>query len=170
MKKFLKTAATALMFTCMAGNVCAATQSSACASNADINAVRTAAVQQRLMVAALSCHAVELYNKFVKSYQGDLQASDRQLQNFFRRLYGQSGEANYHSFKTRLANTSSMQSIKEASYCADAEVTFDDALSRSKKSLTAFVATQPSQEESAFSSCDVITASAKTAPARPAKR
>jgi hypothetical protein len=163
MKKFLKTTATALMLACMTGNVCAATQSG-CANNADIYAVRTAAIQQRLMVAALSCHSVELYNRFVRGYQTDLQASDRQLQVFFRRLYGQSGEANYHSFKTRLANTSSMQSIKEPSYCADADATFDVALSQSNKSLAAFVATQPSQAEKAFSPCDVITASAKTPP------
>jgi hypothetical protein len=116
------------------------------------------------MVAALTCHAASLYNNFVLSYQGELQASDHQLQSFFRRLYGQSGEANYHSFKTRLANTSSMQSIKESRYCANAEATFNVALSRSEKSLAAFVAGQPSQAEKAFSPCDVITASAKTGP------
>lgn len=164
MHTILKTTATVMMLTCTAGNVWAATQSSACASTADIYAVRTAAVQQRLMVAALTCHAASLYNNFVLSYQGELQASDHQLQSFFRRLYGQSGEANYHSFKTRLANTSSMQSIKESRYCANAEATFNVALSRSEKSLAAFVAGQPSQAEKAFSPCDVITASAKTGP------
>ncbi len=103
MRRILKTAATALMLTSMGGDVLAATANSAsCANSEDMLAVRAAAVQQRLMVAAFSCHAIERYNKFVTTYQKDLQASDRALQNFFRRLNGQTGVADYHSFKTRL--------------------------------------------------------------------
>ena len=164
MRKILKSGATALMLVCMAQNVWAAGNSSGCASSADISAVRATAVQQRLMVAALSCRSIELYNTFVRSYQTDLQASDRQLQNFFQRLYGHAGESHYHSFKTRLANASSLQSINDPQYCASAQATFDAALSLSKKSLTAFVATQPSAEESAFSPCEIVTASTRGIP------
>src|SRR5579863_3853799 len=110
MGKFARTGAAALMLTCMAGNVMAATQAG-CARPEDMSAVRTAAIQQRLMVAALSCDAAHLYNNFVSQYQKDLQASDRALQNFFRRLNGRTGTDDYHAFKTRLANASSMQSI-----------------------------------------------------------
>ena len=156
MRTLLKTAATALMLVSMTENVWAAADSPQCASTADISAVRAAAVQQRLMVAALSCHAVELYNTFVRSYQTDLQASDRQLQNFFHRLYGQSGEANYHSFKTHLANASSLESIKDPGYCANAKATFDSALGRDRKSLVAFVAEQPSGAERTFSTCGAV--------------
>jgi hypothetical protein len=159
MRTISKASATALMLVCMAENVWAATEPAGCASSEDIYAVRTAAIQQRLMVAAFSCHAIELYNRFVRSYQTDLQASDRQLQNLFQRTYGHSGEANYHSFKTRLANTSSIQSIKDPRYCANAQATFHAALSRSKKSLAAFVAGQPSRAERVFSPCGVVTAS-----------
>ena len=155
MRKILKTGVTALMLIGMTENVWAAAESPQCAGTADISAVRTAAVQQRLMVAALSCHAVELYNTFVRSYQTDLQASDHQLQNFFHRLYGQSGEANYHSFKTHLANASSLESIKDPGYCANALATFDSALSRDRKSLVAFIADQPSGAERTFSTCGV---------------
>ena len=73
-----------------------------------MTAIKAAAVQQRLMVAALSCDAAQLYNRFVTSYQRELQASDRALQNFFRRLNGKTGTEDYHAFKTRLANASSM--------------------------------------------------------------
>ena len=163
MRALLKTAATALMLVCTAENAWAAAESPRCASSEEISAVRTAAVQQRLMVAALSCHAIELYNRFVMSYQTELQTSDHQLQNFFHRLYGHSGEANYHSFKTRLANSSSMQSIKDPRYCADAQATFDSALSRGRQSLAAFVAAQPSAAESAFSPCEIV-ASTRSVP------
>jgi hypothetical protein len=164
MRKLLKTGATALMLVCMAQNAWAATDSSGCARSEDISAVRATAIQQRLMVAAFSCRSIELYNTFVRSYQADLQASDRQLQNFFQRLYGHSGESHYHSFKTRLANASSLQSINDPQYCASAQATFDEALSRGRKSLTAFVATQPSAEERAFSSCEIVTASTRRIP------
>ena len=43
------------------------------------------------MVAALSCNAIQVYNDFVHAYQKELQASDRALQNFFRRLNGATG-------------------------------------------------------------------------------
>jgi hypothetical protein len=160
MRRILKRAATALMLTCMGGDVLAATANVAsCANSEDMLAVRAAAVQQRLMVAAFSCHAVERYNNFVTSYQKDLQASDRALQNFFRRLNSQTGTADYHSFKTRLANNSSIQSIHDTRYCDDAQATFDAALSNTKRSLPVFLAGQTTAVDDAFSPCQVVTAS-----------
>lgn len=115
MRTTLKTGAAVLMLACMAGNLGVdAAQAATCANSNEMRAVRAAAVQQRLMVAAFTCRAIAQYNKFVTAYQTDLQQSDRQLQDFFRRLYGQSGISNYHSFKTRLANTSSIQSINDS--------------------------------------------------------
>jgi hypothetical protein len=166
MRKILKSTATALMLTCMGGDVMAAANSASCANSEDMLAVRTAAVQQRLMVAALSCHAIERYNNFVITYQKDLQASDRALQNFFRRLNGQTGVADYHSFKTRLANTSSLQSIRDTSYCADAQATFDAALTDTKRSLPVFLAGQTTAVDNAFSPCQVVTASTNNTPRR----
>ncbi len=165
MRTSLKIHAAAMMLACMTGNVWAnAAQAASCANPIEMSAVRTAAVQQRLMVAALTCHAIAQYNRFVTAYQAELQQSDRQLQDFFRRLYGQSGTSNYHSFKTRLANTSSMDSIKEGlGYCADAQATFDSALSDGRKSLTDFLSTQFTEAERAFSPCDSLTASSNRA-------
>jgi hypothetical protein len=166
MRRILKSTATALMLTCMGGDVLAAANSASCANSEDMLAVRTAAVQQRLMVAAFSCHAIERYNNFVITYQKDLQASDRALQNFFRRLNGQTGVADYHSFKTRLANTSSLQSIRDTSYCADAQATFDAALTDTKRSLPVFLAGQTTAVDNAFSPCQVVTASTNNTPRR----
>jgi hypothetical protein len=161
MRRILKTSATALMLTCTGGNVWAATVNSAgCASSEEMFAVRAAAVQQRLMVAAFSCHAIKLYNRFVTTYQKDLQVSDHALQNFFRRLDGSTGTADYHSFKTRLANTASIQSSRDPqSYCASAQKTFDAALANKKTSLPVFLAGQTTAVDHAFSPCQVLTAS-----------
>ncbi|HEX3486473.1 MAG TPA: hypothetical protein VHT51_15525 [Micropepsaceae bacterium] len=160
MRKSLKTAAAGLMLSCMAGNVWAAT-ATGCARPEDMSAVKAAALQQRLMVAALSCDAAQLYNKFVTSYQKELQASDRALQNFFRRLNGRTGTEDYHAFKTRLANASSIQSIGDITgYCASAKETFAAALDQAKTSLTNFVSLQRTAADDAFAPCQFRTADA----------
>ncbi len=153
MRKFAKTGAVALMLCGMAGNVMAATQA-ACARPNEMAAVKTAAIQQRLMVAALSCDAAKLYNSFVSTYQKDLQASDRDLQNFFRRLHGKTGTEEYHAFKTRLANASSMASIGDiTSYCASAKQLFDDALNSAQTTLAAFMANRETTADATFEQC-----------------
>ena len=165
MHRIVKSGATALMLCAMAGNVWAASASAGCAQPEDMTAIKAAAVQQKLMVAALSCNAVQLYNKFVVTYQKDLQASDRALQNFFRRLNGSTGTADYHSFKTRLANTSSIQSIGDITgYCASAQQAFEAALNSAKINLAVFVSRQSTSADDAFSPCQVRTASASTPP------
>jgi phosphate-selective porin len=122
MRKIVKTSAVALMLSCMAVNAwAAAAVSSGCARPADMNALRTAATQQRLMVAALSCGESQSYNAFVRAYQKELQASDKALQNYFRRVNAKTGTADYHAYKTRLANASSMAVINDMTgYCSSA--------------------------------------------------
>ena len=162
MRKSVKTCAAALMLTCMAGNAWAA--ATGCARPEDMTAIKAAAVQQKLMVAALSCDAVQLYNKFVTSYQKELQASDRSLQNFFRRLNGRTGTEDYHAFKTRLANASSMQSIGDITgYCANAKQTFEAALDSANTKLAVFVSAQTTSADNAFAPCQFRTASAAEA-------
>ena len=140
MRKTVKVCAAALMLTCMGGNVwAAAATASGCARPADMNALRTAAMQQRLMVAALSCGESQSYNQFVRTYQTELQASDKNLQAYFRRVNGKTGTADYHAYKTRLANASSMAVINDSvGYCASAK---EGAVSGSNDGKL----TQPSQ-------------------------
>jgi hypothetical protein len=162
MRKFAKYGVTALMLSCMAGNVWAATTEAAgCARPDDMTAIKAAAVQQKLMVAALSCNAIQLYNKFVTAYQRELQNSDRALQNFFRRLNGKTGTEDYHAFKTRLANTSSLQSIGDINaYCASTKETFDTALNSTKITLAGFVSGQTTSADSTFAPCQTLTVAA----------
>jgi hypothetical protein len=166
MRKTVKTSAAVLMLSCMAGNAWAAT-AAGCAQPEDMTAIKTAALQQKLMVAALSCQATQLYNRFVVSYQKELQASDQALQNFFRRLNGKTGTEDYHAFKTKLANNASMQSIGDiTNYCSSAQETFDTALNSQKTSLAVFVSAQTTAADDAFSPCQFRTAGA-AAPAGP---
>jgi hypothetical protein len=110
-----------------------------CADATDVAAFRTAAVQQQLMVAALTCHDVDAYNHFVLAYQPELQKSDSDLKAYFIR---RGSEAAYDTFKTKLANLSSLSDIANGpAYCANAGAAFDMAL-RSHQALSSFVADQ----------------------------
>jgi hypothetical protein len=161
MRKIVKTGAAALMLVCMGSNVyAAAATASGCARPADMNALKTAAMQQRLMVAALSCGETQSYNQFVRTYQTELQNSDKNLQAYFRRVNGKTGTADYHAYKTRLANSSSMAVINDnVSYCANAKASFEQALG-SKVVLTAFTADTAIDQK--FVPCPITTASAST--------
>jgi hypothetical protein len=107
----------------------------------DVNAaaaLKTAAVQQELMVAGLTCGAIAQYNRFVLSYRPELQASDADLMSYFRNRDG--SEAGYDSYKTKLANLSSARSSAYGSrYCQEIVRDFA-AASRQGQTLKDFVA------------------------------
>ncbi len=149
----LKAGVAALALMCLTTNAWAA---NACARPQDVMALRTAAVQQKLMVAALSCDAITLYNDFILTYQGDLQESDRNLRNFFRRNNASTGVADYNAFKTKLANTSSIRSVGDmTAYCAEAKEAFAVALNEGEVTLAVFITAQPDTMDGNFSACEV---------------
>jgi hypothetical protein len=105
-----------------------------CANQADASALRVAALQQELMVAAFTCHDVSRYNNFVRAHQPELIASDDALKSYFVK---RSGEAAYHTYKTELANSASLRSLRDDGFCAHAEREFD--VSSDRASLSDFV-------------------------------
>jgi len=110
-----------------------------CIDGRDANALKAASLQQELMVAALTCNDIALYNRFVISYRTQLQQSDETLQSYFRR----GGTiADYHAYKTRLANQSSLDSLHDPLYCQKANTAFGDALDGRKSDLADVVATR----------------------------
>src|SRR5579862_9657098 len=123
----------------MAANAAAATR---CAKPDEVTAIQAAMIQQELMVAALTCNEVEHFNAFQTNFGPELRQSDAVLARMFMRLYGaRRGEAEYHSFKTRLANHSSIRSIHDnVGYCHEAATVFGAALTTDKPSLGSFVA------------------------------
>ncbi len=125
-----------------------------CARAQDLTALQTAAVQQELMVAAYACNDSGLYNTFVVTFQRDLQASDTALQAYFLRLNPASGTADYHSYKTRLANTYALRTASNTGeYCRRALTVFRSALNENKQSLAAFVLAQPMAVGSSYRTC-----------------
>jgi hypothetical protein len=160
MKTILKTATALLAISAMGGQASAAGM---CAKPDEYSALKAAAVQQKLMVAALYCSDVGLYNRFVISYQKELQDSDATLLSYFQRTEGKGGAKDYHAYKTSLANGYSLESIHAMQrYCHAADVTFDAALDPSNSSLRNFLAVQSVPEAAAYPACGTMEANADT--------
>ena len=130
-----------------------------CATSDELTAIQAAAIQQQLMVAALTCNQIEHFNAFQTSYSKELRRSDASLQHMFRRLYAGRGDAEYHAFKTRLANNSSIRSIHDnPGYCHDASMVFDAALIADKPTLASFVSGIEVAEQGPVDSCGMTVA------------
>jgi hypothetical protein len=157
MRKTMKTAGGALALFAMVGQSWAA---GICAKPGEAMALKTAAMQQELMVAALYCNDVGLYNRFVVSYQHELQDSDAALLGYFQ--HGHGGSTAYHAYKTGLANDFSLTSLHGMqSFCASANTAFDSALNpESQRTLAAFISTQRVAGTDAYPACETTTAAA----------
>lgn len=159
MKTVLKGAATGLALMGMMGQAMAG---GACARPDEAMALKTASMQQQMMVAALYCNDVALYNKFVVSYRRELQNSDAALLSFF--VHGHGGSTAYHAYKTNLANDFSLSGLHAmTAYCQAAKVAFDAALDTSgNQTLASFIATQTVDTEG-YRACDTTMASDEVA-------
>lgn len=159
MKTILKTATALLALSAVVSQASAA---GLCAKPDEYSALKAAAIQQKLMVAALYCSDVGLYNRFVISYQKELQDSDATLLAYFQRT-GKGGAKDYHAYKTSLANGYSLDSIHAMPrYCRAADATFDAALDPGNSSLRNFLAAQSVPEAAAYPVCGTMEARAET--------
>lgn len=160
----MRTSAALLAAASMAGNAWGG-----CISDADMAALKTAALQQELMVAAFSCDDIDLYNRFVRAHQPDLVDSDTRLKAYFvLRDGGRRGESSYHTYKTELANASSLRSVNNNDeFCARAGAAFHILEASSDLGATIDGRTWPIGE--AYRACranvtPLTTASAGTTP------
>jgi hypothetical protein len=144
--------------------------SSKCARPDEVTAIQAATIQQQLMVAALTCNEISRFNAFQTGYSKELRGSDAALQRMFQRLYGpRQGVSEYHAFKTRLANNSSIRSIhSNPDFCREASQVFAAALGQDRPSLAGFVSGIDVIEQSPINSCEIKVAmglaGAKTVP------
>jgi hypothetical protein len=152
-KKKLATALLSAVF--VAGNAAAADR---CTRSDAVRSLKIAELQEQLMVAALTCHDVRYYNRFVLSYRPALQASDRAMLRFFMRQDGAGpGDREYNAFKTRLANVSALNSNADnAAFCGAAADAFNTAL-EGQVSLAELAMSEPTYVALPISGCsDVV--------------
>ncbi|MBV9331019.1 MAG: hypothetical protein JOZ55_05655 [Alphaproteobacteria bacterium] len=123
-----------------------------CVSRDELTPLKVAALQQKLMVAALTCHEIGAYNRFVLSYRPQLQRSDRAMLSVFLRHDGEHGDAQYNAYKTRLANLSMLRENSDSEgFCSEARSAFESALAH-RASLVELVSSQ-SASDMPFDDC-----------------
>jgi hypothetical protein len=82
----------------------------ACASVADQSAYEVLALRTQMILLATKCSRDQDYNKnFIVRFQPELQANERTVLSYFRRIYGGSGQGRKDSFSTELVNVMSQQ-------------------------------------------------------------
>jgi hypothetical protein len=141
-----------------------------CAQPSEITAIQVTAVQQQLMVAALSCDPagvpdtekqfVSKFNQFQVAYGPELRQSDANMLKMFKRVYGpRKGDDEYNAFKTRAASHSEMRRIHAfGDFCKAADLVFAAALTPSKPALADFVSGVPVEEAAPVDSCAISVA------------
>jgi hypothetical protein len=150
MRTFLKIPAAALATLAMMGQGFAA---EVCAKPDEAMALKAAALQQQLMVAALYCDDVGQYNRFVISYRRELQDSDAALLGYFQHSGARVGADNYNAYKTALANNFSLASLRgRQAFCYAADVAFGEAARVG--SLATLVAVHPVAGAEAYPVCE----------------
>ncbi|MDE2184794.1 MAG: hypothetical protein KGJ78_17410 [Alphaproteobacteria bacterium] len=122
-----------------------------CTQPKDEIALKTADLQQFLMVAALTCHEAGAYNDFVRSHQSELQASDHKLLAYFMAQNAVTGDADYNAFKTWLANAASMKSLRDPYFCRAADASFGAA---QDGTVARLVSQQPPPIRLSYVSCN----------------
>jgi hypothetical protein len=80
-----------------------------CSSLSDQSAFEVQALRSELMVLATGCHNDDQYNAFIRRYQPDLQANEKQIAAYFQHRYGRAGQTEHDRFVTEMANAISRQ-------------------------------------------------------------
>jgi hypothetical protein len=91
----------------------------ACTSVADQSAYEVLALRTQMILLATKCGRDQDYNKnFIVRFQPELQANERAVLAYFRRIYGGAGQGRKDSFSTELVNVMSQQANTQgAEFC-----------------------------------------------------
>lgn len=118
-----------------------------CASQVEVAAQQTTAIQQELMDAALTCGdtARVNYNAFQTKFGPDLRVSDAAMLKMFGRVMGaRQGDKAYNLFKTELAAKAELRRTRDHdTFCQGASMMAAAALGPTNIKLDEFVADVP---------------------------
>jgi hypothetical protein len=114
-----------------------------CTSEADQSAYEVLSLRTQMILLATKCGRDQDYNKnFIVRFQPALQANERTVLAYFRRVYGGSGQARKDQFSTELVNVMSHEAnMQGGEFCARATMIINEMGSlRSMDELTQFAA------------------------------
>lgn len=120
-----------------------------CSTLAEARAEHVRILQTELMVAALKCRArsdlklYEKYNRFVRQYTPQLVAHGKSLTHYFERQHGTNYRQHMDKYITTLANTISLASDRNASFCDASSSQADTILASRTVTLTNVTVSNP---------------------------
>src|SRR3974390_2043773 len=79
----------------------------ACLSPAERGAFEVQALRSEMMVLATGCSDDSQYNAFIKRYQPELMANEKDIDAWFKRHFGRRAQTEHDRFVTELANARS---------------------------------------------------------------
>jgi hypothetical protein len=133
----------ALVTSALAVSGLPATAAPSCASPADQSAYEVLSLRTQMILLATKCSRDQDYNKnFIVRFQPLLQANEREVLTYFRRVYGGAGQGRKDQFSTELVNVMSHEAnMQGAEFCPRATmlITEMNAL-RSMDELVQFAA------------------------------
>lgn len=114
-----------------------------CTSMADQSAYEVLALRTQMILLATKCGRDQDYNKnFIVRFQPELQANERAVNTYFRRVYGGAGQGTKDRFSTELVNVMSQQANTQgAEFCPRAGLIINEMNAlRSMDELVAYAA------------------------------
>ncbi len=139
-----------------------AAQAASChPSEADHAAFNLAGLKSELMVTALSCHTQDRYNQFVNRFRPILAESEKRLDSYFRRTFGNQAQRKHDDYITQLADIQSLGGLKSGTaFCAQRVPMYDevDALDDSNSDLAHYAEAKDIAQPASYESCTAPTA------------
>jgi hypothetical protein len=128
---------------------------SACTRPADRTAFDTEGLKSELMVTALACKQQDKYNDFIRTYKPAVAAEEKDLNAYFKRVYGRQYQKAYDDYISNLANVQSDSSLKSGTaFCSEFETMFDEVMSLHDASeLPDYANSQAIAQPIAFMTC-----------------
>ena len=113
---------TALAGCALAASAIPVSAAPACSAVADQSAYEVLALRTQMILLATKCGRDQDYNQnFIVRFQPELQANERTVMDYFRRVYGRSGQSRKDTFSTELVNVMSQQANAQgAEFCSRA--------------------------------------------------
>lgn len=101
-----------------------------CARTAEREAFDTEGLKSELMVTALACKEQDKYNGFMHAYLPAVAASEKDLNAYFKRVYGRQSQKEYDNYISNLANVQSEGSLHSGTaFCSEYDEMFDEVMS-----------------------------------------
>jgi hypothetical protein len=128
---------------------------SECTRAADRTAFDTEGLKSELMVTALACKQQEKYNEFIRTYQPAVAAEEKDLNAYFKRVYGKRYRNAYDEYISNLANAQSDNSLKSGTaFCSEFQSMFDEVMSLHDASeLPSYANSQDIVQPASFQTC-----------------